>query len=479
MLRISNLIIFILLGLSTFAQKQKVWLDADTGNEMDDVWAIYRLLWAKDQVDIKGLSSAHFNTPDLVVFDKWNQYPTAGINTVRLSQKINEEILASIGMENIPHPMGADRQIGRAWGELHPRPSEASKLMLKTIKELKENEKLDILFLGNGANIATLLLLNPEVKSKIRLFSMGFRYNSESQLWNKNEFNIRCDLNAADFLLNQEGLDWTFIPVETCLPYRFDKTESYQKLQDQYPAEYYMQNRWETTNPENNNRILWDMALVQLYLNPGLGTVTEIMTPPENHQHKVKVYSKANYEGLYADFWNTVQKNRNTYQAPSTKAKLGQLHFGNRVGGTFGQEAETKQYLFANNNTIVKSVQVGLTPTLGVVQCIQIEVETNGKPEVITMGSTENAVFQKKHLLKINQKLVGIKGASGWFIDRLAFVFSDGTTTPMYGGNGGDNEFSLVLAKDTKGKYKGELTGFYGSATNQLESIGLVFWPNQ
>ncbi|MDO8928994.1 MAG: nucleoside hydrolase, partial [Bacteroidota bacterium] len=63
---------------SCFAQKQKVWLDADTGNEMDDLYAIVRLV--KDpKVELVGLSSAHFNNPDLLVFEKWNAYDTKGL----------------------------------------------------------------------------------------------------------------------------------------------------------------------------------------------------------------------------------------------------------------------------------------------------------------------------------------------------------------------------------------------------------------
>ncbi|MGL4631149.1 MAG: nucleoside hydrolase, partial [Leadbetterella sp.] len=83
-----TLILFFCISSTVFAQKQKVWLDADTGNEMDDVWAIARLLYAKDQVDIQGISSAHFNNADMVSFEKWNQYSTSNIKTVLISQKL-------------------------------------------------------------------------------------------------------------------------------------------------------------------------------------------------------------------------------------------------------------------------------------------------------------------------------------------------------------------------------------------------------
>ena len=110
---------------SSFAQKQKVWLDADTGNEMDDLYAIVRLV-KTPSIDLIGLSSAHFNNPDLLVFEKWNAYDTKGLNTVAESQRLNKQILKALGRLDIAHPLGADRQIGRAWGQQDPRESPAA-----------------------------------------------------------------------------------------------------------------------------------------------------------------------------------------------------------------------------------------------------------------------------------------------------------------------------------------------------------------
>jgi inosine-uridine nucleoside N-ribohydrolase len=307
-----KLLFFCTLLISTqiHAQKQKVWLDADTGNEMDDVYAIVRLLWAKDQIDIVGLSSAHFNNPDLVAFEKWNQYPTAGINTVKISQGLNEEILATMGLSHIPHPIGADRQMGRAWGGSEPRPSAATDALLAEIKNLKPSEKLDILILGAVTNIASLIALDSTVKTKIRLFSMGQKYYQDRHFWSKNDFNSRCDFNAIDFLFNQTNLDWTIITNPVCMPYKYEKEATYAKLDDNNPVEMMMQKRWEETNPQNKTRILWDLALVQAYLLPQFAEVLEVMTPPDNHQHKVKIYSKINIDAFNRDFWETVEKNR-------------------------------------------------------------------------------------------------------------------------------------------------------------------------
>lgn len=299
----------LLLTLGTApAQKQKVWLDADTGNEMDDVFAIIRLLWATDEVDVVGLSSAHFNNADLLTFEKWNQYPTAGISPVRISQGLNEEILQTMNLTRIPHPLGADRQMGRAWGGFQSRPSAATTSLLRVIKSLGPGEKLDVLTIGAVTNVASLIALDSTVKARIRLYSLGGSYDTARKAWNKNEFNVRCDLNGWDYLLNQTGLDWTIMTTYTAAVYRVDREDFYQKLADDKPVEQLMERRWRETNPQDKTRTLWDVALVQAYLRPALAEVIRVSTPPENHPHPVKIWSVINRDGMYADFWEQVRK---------------------------------------------------------------------------------------------------------------------------------------------------------------------------
>lgn len=310
MKRLPLLFAVLFLSLSLFAQKQKVWVDSDTGNEMDDVFALVRLLWEADKLDIVGVSSAHFNNADLLTFEKWNQYTTDGIRPVHISQALNVEILETMGLEHISHPIGADRQMGRAWGGSEPRPSPATDAMLAVVRDLAPGEKLDILTLGAVTNVASLVALDTSVVSRIRVFTMGAGYDKEKGFWNKSEFNIRNDLNAVDFLFNQPGLDWSIIPVQTCLPYRFDREEVYKRMDDDNPTEQLMERRWRETNPQDKTRILWDLALVQAYLMPDQAEVTEVMTPPENRPRKVKVYTGIDLEAFYDDFWDTLKEKR-------------------------------------------------------------------------------------------------------------------------------------------------------------------------
>ena len=475
-------ITFLLLFLSTttFAQKQKVWLDADTGNEMDDVYAIVRLLWAADRVDVTGLSSAHFNNADLVTFEKWNQYTTPGLSPIRVSQALNEEILTTMGLRHIPHPLGADRQMGRAWGGFQPRPSAATEKMLEVIKTLKAGEKLDILTLGALTNAASLIALDSTVKAKIRVFSLGGGYDFAKKAWNKNEFNVRCDLNAYDFMLNQANLDWTVMPIHSVAHYQFDRETIYDRLADDNATEQLMEKRWRETNPQDKTRTLWDLGLVQAYLLPGLAPVATVAAPPENRQPTVRIFTKVDAKGMDADFWEKVRQHRDDFAAPSRKPRLGDVHLGNRVGGVLAQEGPTTQVVCMEEGDQLLSIQVSLQEKTKLVKGFRMVVLKNNKqPQTYDFGATEGGAWQPAYKVAKGRELTGISGAAGWFVDRIRFHFDDGSVTPVYGGAGGDNDFQLLIARNEKGQLRGRWLGFWGSATDKLESVGLVFFPKE
>ncbi len=290
-----------------YPQNQRVWLDTDTGNEMDDLYAIVRLV--KDtSIDVTGISSAHFNNPDLLVFEKWNAYSTEVFNTVAESQRLNEEILQAMNRSDIPHPIGADRQIGRAWGQQDPRDSPAAQGIIAAVKALPEGNKLDILAIGAVTNVATAITLAPEIIPYIRCFLLGARYDAESGVWNKNEFNVRNDLNGFDLLLDCDGLDLTIMPLQAAFPLQFRRDVTYARLNETVEVEEILENRWREQNPQDEIRIMWDLALVEAYLNPDMARVKQALTPPENTQRLIRVYTKIEEKTLEEDFWKILKK---------------------------------------------------------------------------------------------------------------------------------------------------------------------------
>jgi purine nucleosidase len=309
MIKLKNFLILIpfLISISSAFAQQKVWLDADTGNEMDDLYAIAHLV-KSDKIDLIGLSSAHFNNSDLNVFKKWNAYETATLKPVVESQRLNEEILAALGRMDIPHPLGADRQIGRAWGGQDPRDSPAAQAIIEAARNIPEGEKLDLLTLGAMTNATTALMLAPDILPKIRLFSLGSWYTPETKAWNKSEFNIRCDLNAFDYLLNLEGLDFTIMTTTTALALKFDRDETYAALDESVEIEKILADRWRIQNPQDKTRVMWDLALVEAYLHPEMTTISTVITPPENTQRMVKVYTEIDADKMREEFWRLLKK---------------------------------------------------------------------------------------------------------------------------------------------------------------------------
>ena len=294
--------------LSSYSQKQAVWLDADTGNEVDDVYAIIRLL-NEASVTVAGISSAHFNNPDLLVFEKWNQYPTPGISSIDISQQLNEDIVRQMERTDVICTKGADRQIGRAWGGNEPRDSETVQKLVDYIKSMKPGEKLDIICLGAMTNLASAVILHPEIIPNIRCYLLGAQYNASSGVWNKNEFNVRNDLNAFDYLLKNEKVDLTIMPTSTASPYRFRKDETFSRLQKDIPSHHLLKNRWEETEPGSRQRVMWDLALVEAYLKPEHVKIEDRPVPPENGNRKVKVYISIEADKLYDDFWEFINQN--------------------------------------------------------------------------------------------------------------------------------------------------------------------------
>lgn len=163
------------------------------------------------------------------------------------------------------------------------------------------------------------------------------------------------------------------------------------------------------------------------------------------------------------------------YQTPTHKPLLGEIHFGNRVGGEIAQEGVTQKLICLEEGSKLQSIQVNITKARNVVKGLKmIILDKNNQVKDYVFGDTLG-IWQEKIILKKSQDLVGISGTMGWFIDSICFHFSDGAKTKRFGGNGGDITFQNIFNQGKKGNFKGKWIGFWGSATDQLETIGLIF----
>ena len=293
--------------LSCFAQKRKVWIDADTGNEMDDLYAIARILM-DTSVEVAGISSAHFNNVELLTEKKWHIYPTKNINTVKISQSLNERLLAYLNKMNIPHPLGASKMIGHSWGQTDPRDSPAARFIIKKAHECKPGEKLDIISIGAVTNLASAIILDSSIVPKIRCYLLAARFYPVNNVWDKNEFNVRNDLNAFDYILNKKNLELFIMPVNIAYPLQFTRSDCKSKLSNTENKLFKMLlNRWDEINA-GQTWVMWDLALVEAYLFPDIALHETRYTPGENTKREISVYTKINEKQMITDFWSVLLK---------------------------------------------------------------------------------------------------------------------------------------------------------------------------
>ncbi len=282
-------------SLSGQSPKRKILLDSDTANEIDDLYAITRAL-LEPGFQMLGLSSAQWNTrlspPD----------------TVAESQKLNTEILRLMGRQEIPAPMGSEMIMGKPWGGDEPRDSPAARLMIREARAMPPGAKLTIVNTGAVTNVASAIKLAPDITPKIAVYLMGAHFFAGRKVWNKDEFNVRNDLNALNFLLNAQGLELHVMPANVCGRLVFQQADTLRRLQSKGGIWDYLAARWLSFSPDSEQWVMWDLALVEALARPELATEAQFSTPPENVQRNVFVYTDIDVAAMQSDWWRVVER---------------------------------------------------------------------------------------------------------------------------------------------------------------------------
>lgn len=263
------------LGSSSSAQepsgKPRLILDADTANEIDDLYAIVRTL-RQDKFEVLGLNSV-----------QWIHYLGTS-DSVQASQKLNEELVKLLGRTDLPTPMGSREPMGRPWGGDEPKDSQAAQFIVKSALATPDGQKLNVLCIGAQTNLASAIKFNPEIASRIRAYVLGFKYDRKKKAWDKSEFNVRRDLNAADFLLNQQDLELHIMTATASQALKFDRDDSFARQAGMGELGELLTNKWKERFPDSKAWTMWDVAAVQAIVHPKMASQELVMTPPENVQ---------------------------------------------------------------------------------------------------------------------------------------------------------------------------------------------------
>lgn len=275
-------------------------IDADTANEIDDLYAIVRAL-NETKFKVLGITSAQFHTS-----------PLASKNTVQESQQLNEEIFQLMQIQDIPLPLGSNIPLV---DRTTPSISEASNFIIAQAQKLEEGNLLDIVILGSCTNVASAVLQDPTIIPKIRVHYVGFWHDPVHNTYNKKEFNSGNDPIAVEVLLDAKELNFNVMTATTSQHLVFNKAEVDHNLKGKGGIADYLVNRWETyqrwwtkEDPEKQQWIMWDVALIEALARPELVQKKYFRTPVENTPRTIIIYTKVNVEQMIADFWQSFKK---------------------------------------------------------------------------------------------------------------------------------------------------------------------------
>ncbi|TWU56403.1 ribonucleoside hydrolase RihC [Rubripirellula tenax] len=271
---------------------QRLILDCDTANEIDDLYAIVRMM-KQDAFDVVGLTSS-----------QWFHY-LGDPKSVEASQKDNEDLMRVLGRSDVPMPQGSPEPLGKPWGGDDAKDSVAAQFIIAQARATPADEHLIVVCTGASTNLASAIKIAPEIAAKIKAYILGFQYDASTGVWNKSEFNIRRDLNAADFLLNQRDLELHIMPTSVSKQLTFDRDDTFTRQQSMGELGRYLTQKWKTKFPNSTTWTMWDLALVESLLHPEMASEKQVNTPPENNQRKVWMYDSIDAAAMKQDYWQT------------------------------------------------------------------------------------------------------------------------------------------------------------------------------
>lgn len=163
--------------------KIPVVLSTDVGNEIDDQWTISYLL-LQPSLEVLGVMSAHA--------------PSIPAPAGRTSYRILIDVVENrMGMRT--HPPLIEGGSSPLENARTPRLSPAVNFLIETSKSFTKDNRLTVLMIGAGTDVASAILTDPTIVNRIRVIQMGFTDERGGD-----EFNVANDVRAVQAILDSD-----------------------------------------------------------------------------------------------------------------------------------------------------------------------------------------------------------------------------------------------------------------------------------
>lgn len=268
-------------------QTRQVIVDADTGNEVDDFYALVRVL-VDTTVHITALNAAHWQT------SHW-----AEDRTMENSHRLNQQLLGEMDLQ-IRTLRGAQARM-YDWGDR----AQHSAAAYEIIAQAEQKDRITILVLGALTNVASAVFIRPEIAEKLEVYWLGTTMDFETGTLKRNDFNALMDPFALDYLLDS-NVTMDIMPINVAVAMEI----GYKELSDAIgngSLGRFLLKRWDDhLDGARQSRVLWDLALTAAFLRPELGKTTVVRTSRDSGNREINFYTSVNAEAIYQDFYKVL-----------------------------------------------------------------------------------------------------------------------------------------------------------------------------
>ena len=299
-----------LTNLTTPGGPVDVVLDTDAYNEIDDQFAIAYLLRSPEKLRIRGFCAAPF-------FNDKSVSPADGM--LRSYEEILKLLKLAESEAYIPMTYkGSERYLP---DEQTPVESPAASFLAELANSYSPQRPLYIVAIGAITNVASALLLNPDMKERVVIVWLG----GHAHHWpDTREFNMQQDVAAARVVFDS-GVPLVQLPcagVVTHFAASRWELEHWLKGKNalcDYLVENTVREAESYASGKPWTRVIWDVTAVAWLLNEGGRFMTdELRTAPipeydhhyayDSRRHLMKYVSGIHRDALFEDLFTKLAK---------------------------------------------------------------------------------------------------------------------------------------------------------------------------
>ena len=279
---------------------RRVLIDSDAKNEIDDQYAIVRALIAPE-LQIEGLTAAGYTDRE---------------HGARLSYEEEVRILGLMGLTGeLPVAVGSALPM---LDKHTPRPTDATELIIERAM-VEADEPLYVLALGQFTNLASALLIEPRIKERVVFACIDGDYrHGRTPAWGAGVYNWTNDIAAVQTIFESD-VEYIHMPARS-VSEKMDISREvvHARLSGLGGVYDYLISLWNMGRfAQIQHKILWDIALVHVMIDPAHGIPVRVPAPvvhddgsttdaPGNPRH-VTVYADIDADEIYQSYWNAAR----------------------------------------------------------------------------------------------------------------------------------------------------------------------------